>query len=289
MTHDMKNHHFKNKFRNPGVSHRTGFFSQWHLAVDAYNVTRRIRIRKRERHLVRPVVPKIDKIRNPQHPIQITWIGHASMLIQIHGINILTDPIFSKRVSWIYWGPRRFQRPGIPREYLPNIDYVLLSHDHYDHLDKPSIQYLQKTHDPVFIAPLKVGALLMKMGARKVTELDWWQKYSNKDFLIHCTPVQHNAGRTFWDSDKRLWGGFIIQSKGKQVYFAGDSGYFSGFSEIKNRFGVSDVHILPIGAYKPRRLFRSVHMDPVDAVRAYGDLGGTGYFVPMHWGIRFHQ
>ncbi len=211
----------------------------------------------------------------------ITWIGHSTLLIQLDGLNILTDPIWSERASPVqFMGPKRFTPPGVAFNDLPSIDVVLISHDHYDHLDKNTIQRLG--NKPFYLVPLGVGDLLKSWGITHFQELDWWDEITFNHLRFVCTPAQHFSGRTPFDRNLRLWAGWVIQGKDKKIYFGGDSGYFPGFQTIGTRLGPFDLAALPIGAYKPRWFMSAVHMDPAEAVRAYLDLKAK-IFVPIHW------
>jgi len=215
--------------------------------------------------------------------VSYTWIGHATFLIEIRGTTILTDPFFSDRASPVQWaGPKRMVPPAITLEDLPPIDYVVISHNHYDHLDFKSVQYLsdQGSH---FIVPLKMDRWFKKHGMDKVTALDWWDSFSVGELTFHATPSQHFCARTPFDQREVLWASWIIESTDHTCYFAGDTGYFPGFQEIGGRFTSIDVALLPIGAYEPRWFMQPVHLNPHDAVQALGDLGAKKA-IAMHWG-----
>lgn len=235
---------------------------------------------------------------NAAHPraetdeLRITWIGHSSFLIQIGGLNVLTDPHFSLRASPFQWlGPARFTPPGMTVDELPPIDAVLLSHDHYDHLDEPSVRALHRRHGDTlrWIAPLGHAGWLEKRGiTRNVHDVDWWDGVElagpGGPVTVTCAPAQHWTRRGLRDNT-RLWGSFTLRAAGgKSVYFGGDSGYFRGYEEIGARLGPFDAVLMPIGAYDPRWFMAPAHMNPEEAVRAYREMGGTGAFFAMHWG-----
>jgi N-acyl-phosphatidylethanolamine-hydrolysing phospholipase D len=221
--------------------------------------------------------------------MRLTWIGHATFLVQAGPLNVLTDPVWSATVSPIPGlGPRRLAPPGLPLEALPPVDAVLLSHDHYDHLDAATVRRLARGHpDAVWIAPLGYRAWLARRGVRRTLELDWWQATSLGDsgaVTVTALPAQHWTRRSPLDEGGRLWASFALETPAARVYFGGDSGYCPAFAEIGRRLGRFDAVLLPIGAYEPRWFMRAAHMNPEEAVRAWIDLGASGRLVAMHWG-----
>jgi len=228
---------------------------------------------------------------DPHLPVQIkkgkaaiTFINHATLLVQFSELNILTDPVFSKRVSPISWmGPKRIRPPGVALKDLPKIDVVTLSHNHYDHLDLPSLKKLNDLFKPLFVVPLGNAKLLNLAGIKNVTELDWWQNINIKNGIITLTPAQHWSARSLRDKNKALWGGFIYSFYGQKIFFAGDTGYSSHFKEIFNRFGAMNISLLPIGAYEPRWFMKFHHMNPEEAVLAHIDLHSKKS-IGMHFG-----
>ena len=221
----------------------------------------------------------------------ITWVGHSTFLVQVGGLNILTDPVWSERCAPVQWaGPRRHVAPGIPFLELPPIDIVLQSHDHYDHLDDWSVRALARAHpDAAWITPLGVARRLRSRGVRRVTELDWWQEHTADAAHVTCVPAQHFSGRTPFDRNRTLWGGFVLRVARHTLYFVGDSGWHDGFGEIAERCGPFDTVFMPIGAYEPRWIMQPVHVDPEEAVRAFTALqaahpGSEPVMVAMHWG-----
>lgn len=233
-----------------------------------------------------PVVePSFAVPRAPEDLLTITWVGHSTFLIQIDGLNLLTDPIWSDRASPVPGvGPKRRVNPGIRFEDLPTIDIVLQSHDHYDHLDDLTVCRIEARFPGArWLVPLGLTTFLQRRGVHEITELDWWQKTSLGPLTIGCTPAQHFSGRTPWGRNKTLWCGWSLHGTSRRVLFAGDTGYHPAFADIARRFGPFDLALLPIGAYDPRWFMRPVHMDPEEAVQAARDLGGPR-FVPMHWG-----
>lgn len=223
----------------------------------------------------------------PPDEIRATWVGHASFLLQVGGRNLLVDPHWSNRASPLRWaGPRRFLPPGVPFEGLPPIHAVLLSHDHYDHLDEPTVRRLVARFGERlrWFTPLGYGRWLAKRGAR-ATEMDWWEEAEMDGLQIHCLPAQHWSSRAPWDRFRRLWCSWAVTTHaGRSVFFAGDSGWFPGYADIRRRVGDLDLALLPIGAYEPRWFMQPSHMNPEEAVQAYRELGGQGIFCGMHWG-----
>ncbi|HET9982785.1 MAG TPA: MBL fold metallo-hydrolase [Longimicrobiales bacterium] len=229
--------------------------------------------------------------RNAAADLHVTWVGHATFLVQVGGWNVLTDPIWSERASPVQWaGPTRLVPPGLRLEELPPVDAIVLSHDHYDHLDAPTVDRLRDRFGTAlrWITPLGYRDWFRSRRV-EVTELDWWDRVVLEDggrrLEIHAAPAQHWTRRTPLQQFDRLWASFaLLAGCGARVFFGGDTGYFPGFPEIRERFGPFDALLLPIGAYEPRWFMRAVHMNPEEAVRAYGELGGGGVLVPMHWG-----
>lgn len=219
-----------------------------------------------------------------QRPYTVTWIGHATALIQMEGKNILTDPVWSGRVGPFKWaGSPRVSEPGMPIEKLPPIDIVLISHNHYDHLDESSIEEIADRNPKAkYFVPLRVRDWFEDKGIRNVEEYDWWEGGTFSGLKIICTPAQHFSGRWINDRNQSLWCSWVIQGK-KRFYFGGDSGYCSHFENIGKKFGPFDLTMIPIGAYEPRRLMKPVHMNPEEAVQTQIDLRGKK-MLGIHWG-----
>ncbi len=216
--------------------------------------------------------------------ITLTFIGHASFLLQIGETNILIDPVFSLRASPVQWaGPKRVRLPGVKLDHLPPTHIVLLSHCHYDHLDLPTLRHLRFRYHPRVITPLKNSRVIRKSGLQDITELDWWESTEDRGIRFTLTPAQHLSARKFSDRNKALWGGFVIEAEGKTVLFAGDTGYAEHFKEIARRFPRIDLALLPIGAYEPRWFMAEYHMNPADAVQAFLDLK-PARAIAMHLG-----
>lgn len=204
----------------------------------------------------------------------ITFVNHATFLIQTNGLNILTDPIWSDRASPFQWiGPKRMRPPGIRFEDLPEIHAVLISHNHYDHLDMGTVKRLHREFDPLFITPLGITPFLKKHGITNTIELDWWEeRQMNDDVTVAGVPAQHFSGRGLTDRDKTLWCGFVVQTPTGNIYFAGDTGYDGFFKDIGKRYAPIDVALIPIGAFRPRWFMSPIHVSPEEAVFIHQDV-----------------
>lgn len=226
------------------------------------------------------VVPK--KIQG--EPPSVTFIGHATFLIRVGGLNILTDPIYSERASPVgFAGPKRVRKPGVMFEDLPKIDIVLISHNHFDHLDIDTLSRLKKRDNPIILAGLGVDLYLQEQGLDRSFSLDWGEKFelSGTEFVfLEC---RHFSSRGVLDRNKTLWGSYGIFSAGKSIYFAGDTGYSSHFKEQGELYKEFDLALLPIGAYEPRWFMKNVHLNPDDAVRAHLDLNAKKS-IGIHFG-----
>ena len=215
--------------------------------------------------------------------LRVTLINHSTVLLQQSGVNILTDPIWSERASPVTWvGPRRLRPPGVRWESLPHIDVVLLSHNHYDHLDLATLRRLADRDHCQFIVPIGVAPLLQSRRIGPVHELDWGESLSGADAMIHSVPAFHFSARSLFDRNRTLWCGYVIEAAGWVVYFAGDTGFGDHFAQIRERFGAPRLALLPIGAYEPRWFMSAVHMGPDDAVRAHQILGAETSIAIHH-------
>ena len=217
--------------------------------------------------------------------LRVTFINHATVLIQMEGINILTDPIWSKRASPVSWvGPKRRNPPGLQFEHLPPIDIVLISHNHYDHMDIETLNRLCSEHRPRFIVGLGNRALLEEHCIKEVTELDWWEGVAVRPGLrIACVPARHFSGRGLRDGDATLWCGYVVEGPSGNIYFAGDTALGKHFHEIKRRFAPLRLALLPIGAYLPSWFMQPIHLSPEDAVEAHHILDAQ-VSMAIHFG-----
>lgn len=228
-------------------------------------------------------VPRVDAPAPPGPPpavgMRVTWVGHSTVLLQIDGRTYLTDPVWSSRIGGVI---KRQTPPGIPFSSLPRIDAILLSHDHYDHLDAGTLTRFPR--DIPVLAPTGVGPWLRKRGFHRVVERSWWEETSLDGHRVTAVPAQHFSGRTPWGRDTTLWCGWVVQgSEGSSAWFAGDSGYFSGFRQIGDAFPGLDVALVPAGAYLPRWFMSVVHVDPGEAAQAFVDSRAKR-LLPIHWG-----
>jgi len=286
-----------------------GFRNPWPNATpaDAKDMVRWTAERRRHPRAPNPppghfprATPSFKSPRAAPDQVTATWVGHSTVLLQIGGLNVLTDPMWSKRASPLWFiGPRRLTPPAVDFDALPPIDVVLQSHNHYDHLDSRTVRRIARRFpDAQWFAPLGLSPKLTKWGVRRVEERDWWQtaEYradgvgSTPPATIGSTPAQHFAARGLRDRNKTLWCGWTIEAGGRRVYFAGDTGLHPEFAAIAERYGPFDLVLLPVGAYEPRWFMRRVHMNPEDALEAYRDLRGPYADVPapallaIHWG-----
>ncbi|MDQ0091282.1 L-ascorbate metabolism protein UlaG (beta-lactamase superfamily) [Paenibacillus anaericanus] len=225
--------------------------------------------------------PLLDYLRDNREETSITWIGHSTFFIQYEGLNIVTDPVWAGRMGF----QRRLGTPGIPIGEIPKIDIILISHSHYDHMHMSSIRRLY-SEDTTLIVPMGLRRKLARKGFRQIQELSWWEDLTIGNVKISFVPTQHWTRRTLFDTNTSHWGGFVLEpAEGKEsqvVYFAGDSGYFKGFTDIGERFEI-DVALLPIGAYEPEWFMTSQHTTPEEALQAFLDVKGK-LMIPMHYG-----
>jgi L-ascorbate metabolism protein UlaG (beta-lactamase superfamily) len=234
-----------------------------------------------------PVAPDLAFIRGNRNDFAVTWIGHATALIQIGGLNVLTDPHFSQRASPVQWaGPKRWQPPGVALADLPRIDIVVISHNHYDHLDAKSVKALsaQAGGPPLFVVPLGLEHWMADEGIRNVRALDWWQAVEQAGVQVHLVPAQHWSRRGWSDTMRTLWGGFVIAGGGRRAFYAGDTGYSAAlFKDVGAHLGPFDLALLPIGSYEPRWFMGKQHVSPDDAVQMHMDLRARRS-LGIHWG-----
>ncbi len=264
-----------------------GFLAAW--AARLRNWTRDASARAPLRPL-QPVPPDLGFIHANRDEPSVTWIGHATLLIQTgSGLNILTDPVFEDRASPVpFAGPKRHQRPGLALDELPHIDAVLLSHAHYDHLSLASMRalYRQKGGAPRIFAPLGVDRWLLRHvtdgDASRITRMDWWEQARIGDLEVHLLPVQHWSARTPWDRNEMLWGAFALVRDGFSFFYSGDLGYSKDIADIAARFKRFDLAAIGVGAYEPV-WYRNSHVSPAEAVRIHRELG-VGRSIGIHWG-----
>ena len=288
-----KRHHTPEGFRNTADTsgRTTGDFlrwqrERWQLEVPAPRLDLSV------------VAPDLAFIQNNRTHFAATYIGHATVLVQLGGLNIVTDPHFSQRAFPVQFvGPRRWQPPGVPLADLPHIDIVVVSHNHYDHLDKDSVVALngQAGGAPLFVVPLGLERWMQGVGVANVKALDWWQQVAVGDVTITLVPAQHWSRRTLTDRNESLWGGFVGQTGPRpgsseavapavrSFYFAGDTGYGPDFAAIGERFGNIDLALIPIGAYEPRWFMSEQHVNPDEAMQIHRDVRARRS-VGIHWG-----
>lgn len=216
--------------------------------------------------------------------LRVTFVNHTTVLLQTQGLNVLTDPIWSERCGPVSWfGPRRVRPPGIRFEDLPPIDLVLLSHNHYDHCDLPTLKRLARVHKPSLIAPLGNRTFLERRGIPVLHDLDWWQSVGLSGLTITAVPVRHFSGRGIFDRDRSLWCGFMIETASGSICFAADTGWGNQFDEIRERLGAPRLALLPIGAFRPEWFMSRVHISPEQALDAHSALGARTS-VATHYG-----
>ena len=280
-----KAHHTKSGFKNIYYENENGFweFMKWRWqrffkdipTADVYDF-------------------KIDNkhhefLQNNSEKATLTWIGHATFLIQFSGLNILTDPHFTERASPVSWaGAKRVVPPAIEISNLPEIDAVIISHDHYDSLDLDTVTALanhNRQRPLTFIVPLGMKPWFENiiLAGNQVVELDWAQSYTLNGVEFTAEPSQHWSKRTLFDSFQRLWASWVIEGDGNRIFFAGDTGYANHFKEIGNKYGQFELALLPIGAYEPRWFMKPYHVNPEESVKIHLDLNSQ-YSVAMHWG-----
>ena len=223
----------------------------------------------------------------PSSGLRVTWMGHSSMLVEIDGVRVLIDPVWDERASPAQWiGPKRFFATPLPMEELPEIDVVLVSHDHYDHLGAGTVRRLASLQpEAKWVTSLGVGAILRGFGVREeqVTELDWTETASVAGVEITSLPSRHFSGRSAWNRFETLWASFVVRSADHSIYFGADSGWWEGYAEIGAEYGPFDLTMLEIGAFN--ELWKNIHLGPDRAVEAFQAMGGAGMLMPIHWGL----
>lgn len=268
--------HFDGKhFYNPNAPQVSGFFDllRWKLTSRPEPSPR----------FVADVEQSVPPREVEGNELRTTLVNHSTVLLQQRGVNILTDPIWSERASPLSWiGPRRRRQPGVSWEDLPRIDIVLLSHNHYDHLDLPTLRRLATHGDSTFVVPKGVLRLLHSEKIGPAHELDWGESLTLRDLTIHCVPALHFSARGIHDRNQTLWCGYVIEWQDRLVYFAGDTAFGDHFAQIREKLGSPHLALLPIGAYSPRWFMSPVHMGPDEAVRAHEILAAKTSIAIHH-------
>ncbi|MBC7370812.1 MAG: MBL fold metallo-hydrolase [Bdellovibrionaceae bacterium] len=269
--------HFHNLDPNVSTSKSFGEVLKWKLGSQSTDWPK-----TKTADLVKPQISKelvIDELR-------VTFINHATVLVQWRGINIITDPVLAEKLGpFSFLNLKRYRDSGVQFKELPKIDYVFISHNHYDHLDLPTLEQIDKRDAPMYIVPLGASKNLPVSFRSRTEELDWWQsaKLSGGDLEITLVPAQHWSRRNIGDTNLSLWGAAVFKAHGRQVYFAGDTGYSNHFQITEKKLGPMDVALLPIGAYEPRWFMKDSHMNPEDAVKAHQDLKSKNT-IAIHFG-----
>ncbi|HSA79671.1 MAG TPA: MBL fold metallo-hydrolase [Geminicoccaceae bacterium] len=277
-------HHTADGFRNPpGSPERGGDFGDW-SSFFLRRFAERDEVALPAGHLL-PEAEALDGVVNRRSDgDRLTWLGHASFLLRLDGRTILTDPYLSAHASPLPpLGPKRFAPPGLPAQRLPRIDLLLLSHNHYDHLDLPTVEALAGKDRVEVVVPLGLSRYFRERGYLKVHELDWYHERTLLGLKITALPAIHFSKRTPFDRNRTLWTGYAIQGRSKRIYFAGDTAYGPVFREVSRRVAPFDLALLPIGAYEPRLLMRGSHTTPEESLQIARELGARRV-VAMHWG-----
>lgn len=273
--HPFPKHFDGSHFYNPNSSQVHGWFDfiRWKLTSRA----------EPSPSFIEDVEPFIPPRTIGAPELRVTFINHSTVLLQQSGCNILTDPVWSLRASPLRWiGPRRHRHPGVRRDDLPPVDIVLLSHNHYDHLDLPTLRWLARRRYPAFVVPSGVAALLRSHRIEPVFELGWGESRTLRHAAIHAVPALHFSGRGMFDRNKTLWCGYVIERQDRIVYFAGDTAFGNHFARIRDSFGPPHLALLPIGSYQPRWFMSSVHMAPGEAIQAHHILGAVTSIAIHH-------
>jgi N-acyl-phosphatidylethanolamine-hydrolysing phospholipase D len=282
---ERPSHHTENGFRNPDIPdlrHNRGAFFRWQWERFTEGLPRQVEGGWHPPVLTPDLGPFAARGPDPR----LAWLGHDTFLLSIGGVLVLTDPQLSERASPVSWvGPRRHVPAPVTVKALPHIDAVVVSHNHYDHMDRATVLELnaQAGGPPQFFVPLGIKAWMEEQGVSRVIELDWWEHAELQGLSFHLVPAQHFSARTPFDTNRTLWGGWIVDHPSFRFYLAGDTGYGPLFKEIGRRFAPIDLAALPIGAYEPRWFMSPVHVDPEEAVRIHLDVGARRS-VGMHWG-----
>lgn len=287
-----------NPYYNPAKPHHTaeGFRNAAHLAPNGGKHFWRWQWERKTQGLPKPpakgypvvatIAPDLNHLHHNMGQASATWINHSTILLQLGGLNILTDPIWSERASPVdFLGPKRLAPPGIAFDDLPQIDAVVISHNHYDHLDAGTVDRLHARFGDAlrFYVPLGLKPWFAERDIHNVSELDWWDEARLGELRLVLTPVQHWSQRTLWNRNETLWGGWWLQAGGRRFFFAGDTGYSDDFKAIRARLGEPDLAAIPVGTYEPRWFMGRHHVAPDEALRIHQDLGARQSFG-IHWG-----
>lgn len=270
---------YKGHYRNisPTLSHGLGDFLKWQMAPGK---------RFPPGHQYSLHHPDLHRLERPGEQPQLTWIGHSSFLFQFSGRNVLTDPVFSERASpFRFAGPKRYTPAALQVVDLPHIDLVLISHNHYDHLDETTIKQLYRRFgdEICFAVPQGLARWFRQRGISNLIERNWWQAADIDQGELFCLPAQHFSGRGPLDGNTSVWCGWLLVLNDYRFYFAGDTGYGDIFKQIGDIFAPLDLALLPIGAYDPRWFMSPVHVAPEESVKIHQDIGAR-QSVAMHWG-----
>ena len=280
----MSDHYTSGKFKNSHIEakSRRGDFFRWRLGLGPKEEPALASGTVPAYH-AQLITPDLNSLNHADpETIQITWIGHDTFLIQVAGLNILTDPIFSDRASpFNFMGPKRVVPPPLRQEDLPPVQAAVISHNHYDHLDSTTIVRLGNTTK--FFVPKGLSAWFRNLGVDNVTELDWWQTVEFGLVRFHCVPAQHFSMRTPFDANKSLWSGWVLATPAGNIFFAGDTGYSPDFQKIGQRLGPMRLALIPIGGYMPRWFMKPMHLNPAEAVMVHQDVRSQ-QSIGMHWG-----
>lgn len=275
-------HHHPEGFRNPGgAAHKPGDLKRWREERKAQGYP----------HAPQAGYPAFiqqwwQAVDLEKTGDGVWWLGHASMLLRMSGQYLLIDPVLSSRASPVpFAGPKRKTPVALDLAALPQLDAILISHNHYDHLDSQTLRRLRRRFPDVKVfVPLGLKSWFTRRGFREVTELDWWQQAALPGIALHCVPAQHWSMRTPWDRNRSLWCGWVLEQPGTRFWFSGDSGFTPDLLDIPRRLGPVNVAALPVGAYAPRWFMGTHHMDPQHAVFLWQQLGRPKA-IPIHWGV----
>ncbi|WII73859.1 MBL fold metallo-hydrolase [Bdellovibrio sp. 22V] len=275
-----KPHHGKNQFLNNYDNQPKASFWKWQWE--------RLWTNAPEEPVFAPEIVKTDTafLRANKAHNTLTWVGHATSLVQVEGVNILMDPMFSERASPVsFAGPKRLAPLPFALAELPPIDVVMVSHGHYDHMDLPTLRELQKRGEgkTMFLVPLGDAELMRSEGLTNVQELDWWEEVKIQNISLVFTPAQHWTQRKLFSRNQSLWGGWLVKAPSLKLLYTGDTGYSKDFRDIHDKWGDIDVALIPIGAYEPRWFMKQQHVNPAEAIQIHQDLHAK-LSIGVHWG-----